>query len=148
MKKLIAVTVFSLLCQLTALANDDEITLFDRDGQPVAYIATDDHMNIYLWKGEPAAYLKKEGRDTHIYGFSGEHLGWFEKGIVRDDDGYAVGFIEGAVSKLTKLEPLKGLRKLTPLRNLEKLAPIKPVFKDRFSSTPLKAFLLLGSKDY
>jgi hypothetical protein len=148
MKRLIALTAILLFCRVSVLADDNEITLFDRDGTPVAYIAMDDHMNIYLWKGEPVAYLKKEGRDTHVYRFNGEHLGWFEKGIVWDDEGYAVGFIDGAVTKMTKLEPLKGLRKLTPLKNLEKLSPLKPLFREKFSATPLKLFLSSGSKEY
>jgi hypothetical protein len=31
---------------------------------------------------------------------------------------------------------------------LEKLTPLKPVLKNEFSDTPLKAFLLEGSKDH
>jgi hypothetical protein len=148
MRKLAILSIMLVFFQISVLGYDDEKTLFDRDGQAVAYIALDDESNIYLWKGEPVAYLKKDGSETHVYGFNGEHLGWFEKGIIWDHDGLAVGFIEGAVDKLTKLEPLKGLRRLTPLKKLEKLPPIKPTFKDKFSSTPLKLFLISGSKDY
>ena len=38
----------------------EEITLFDPDGNPVAYIAPDDKNTIYLWSGKPVAYLKGE----------------------------------------------------------------------------------------
>ena len=50
-----------------------EKTLYDTQGEPVAYIS--DHLNmvIYLWDGHPAAYLY----DYHVYGFNGQHLGWF-----------------------------------------------------------------------
>jgi hypothetical protein len=148
MKILISVLLLALATTFAVHAADKEKTLFDSEGEAVAYIALDDELNIYLWKGEPVAYLKKDAGDIHIYGFNGDHLGWFEKGIVYNKKGRVVGFIDGAVNKLTKLEPLKGLRKLTPLKALEKLAPLKPVFKSEFSDTPLKAFLMQGSRDY
>ena len=148
MKTFISVLLLALATTFPVHAADKEKTLFDSEGAAVAYIALDDELNIYLWKGEPVAYLKKDAGNIHIYGFNGDHLGWFEKGIVYNSKGRAVGFVEGAVNNLTKLEPLKGLRKLTPLKALEKLAPLKPVFKNEFSDTPLKAYLIQGSKDY
>jgi hypothetical protein len=147
MKKILLAIFIAVLFSLSAMAAEKEITLFDSDGQAVAYIALDNDLNIYLWKGQPVAYLKKEAGEVHIYGFNGDHLGWYEKGIVWNHKGRAVGFVEGAVTKLTKFEPLKGLRKMTPLKALEKLAPMKPVLKDEFSDCPLKGFLLMGMKD-
>jgi hypothetical protein len=148
LKTFISVILLALATTVAVLGADKEKTLFDSEGEAVAYIALDDELNIYLWKGEPVAYLKREAGDTHIYGFNGDHLGWFEKGVVYNSKGRAVGFVDGAVNKLKKLEPLKGLRKLTPLKALEKLAPLKPLLKSEFSDTPLKAFLLQGSKDH
>jgi len=40
-------------------------------------------------------YLDPEGNALAIYGFTGKHLGWNEDGIVRDREGYVVGFREG-----------------------------------------------------
>jgi hypothetical protein len=119
-----------------------EISLFNDAGEAVAYIDTDNEMNIYLWKGEPVAYLDGES----IYGFNGKHLGWFKKGIIWDHEGYAVGFIEGAVNKLTKLERLKGLQKLTPLKSLPQLEPLEPVHKSQWARLPLEIFLSMGKK--
>lgn len=148
MKTFINILLVLLATTVANHAADKEKTLFDSEGDAVAYIALDDELNIYIWKGEPVAYLKKEAEDIHVYGFNGSHLGWFEKGIIWNHKGYAVGFVEGAVSKVTKNEPIKGIRKITPIKRIAKLPPLKPTFKKEFSDMPLKAFLLQGSKDY
>jgi len=117
-----------------------EISLYDDTGEAVAYIDTDDEMNIYLWEGKPMAYLLEQS----VYGFNGKHLGWFKEGIIWDHEGYAVGFIEGAVNKLTKLERLKGLQELTPLKSLEELEPLEPLHQSKWARLPLKIFLSMG----
>jgi hypothetical protein len=88
-KRLISIfVVLSLL--VPAISYAREISLYDDAGEAVAYIDTSDEMNIYLWGGEPVAYMDGES----IYGFNGKHLGWLKKGVIRDHEGYAVGFIE------------------------------------------------------
>lgn len=119
-----------------------EVSLFDSEGNAVAYIDTEDNMAIYLWKGKPVAYIDGDS----IYGFNGKHLGWFERGIIFDHNGCAVGFIEGAVNKPTKLEKLKGLKQLQPLKSLKQFEPLKPLNKNYFSSVPLEIFLYMGIK--
>lgn len=123
-------------------AQDNDITLFDSVGAPRAYIATDDELTIYLWDGQPVAYLD----GTDIYGFNGTHLGWFEHGIVRDHDGRAVGFVEGAVSQVTQIEPIKSIRQIKPIKAIEEIAPIAPLFVSVWSATPLGVFLAAGSE--
>src|SRR4051794_4518208 len=73
------------------LAQEREVTLFDKNGAAVAYIAVDDEATIYLWQGRPVAYLKRDGDDVHIYNFEGKHLGWFDRGVIVDHDGNGVG---------------------------------------------------------
>ena len=104
MKKLI---LLLLLIPMISLAQ--EISLFNSDGDAVAYIDADDKDNtIYLWNGTPVAYLSPESNYYNIYGFNGNHLGWFEDGVVRNEDGDAVGFQKGAVSGIyTNYEPYK-----------------------------------------
>lgn len=139
-KKIATLLVFCLL--VPAISYAHEISLYDDAGEAVAYIDIDDEMNIYLWKGEPVAYLDGQS----IYGFNGKHLGWFKEGIIWDHEGYAVGFIEGAVNKLTKLERLKGLQKLTPLKSLQQLEPLEPLHKSLWARLPLEIFLTMGKK--
>jgi hypothetical protein len=127
-----------LLLPVTVLAR--EISIYDSKDEPVAYIDTDDEFNIYLWGGEPVAYLD----GNSVYGFNGKHLGWFREGIIWDHRGYGVGFIEGAVNMITKLERLKGLQQLTPLKSLQQLEPLEPLHTKQWSPTPLEIFLSMG----
>lgn len=140
LKILVASIIFSL--PLSTLVEAQEITLFDSEGTPVAYIETEEELTIFLWNGSPSAYLDGDS----IYGFNGKHLGWFSEGVIRDHDGYGVGFIEGAVSKFTKFEPFKSFKKFKPFRNFQEFKPIKPLFSNRWSSMPLDLFLLRGTK--
>lgn len=55
-----------------------EITLFDRLGYAIAYIAEDADHTIYLWSGHAVAYLAGE----NLYGWNGHHLGFFVDGVV------------------------------------------------------------------
>lgn len=80
--------LFSAIICLAVLASFKpyrEINLYDSSGSATAYI--DDYVAdqvIYLWDGRPEAYLIQ----TDVYGFNGKHLGWFEKGILHDNNGY------------------------------------------------------------
>lgn len=135
---LLAVAI-STVAPAAALAK--EISLFDRDGDAVAYVDTDSDATIYLWGGKPVAYLD----GANVYGFNGKHLGWFDEGIVWDHKGDGVGFVKGAVNKLTNLEGLKGLKELKPLKSLKDLPPLKPLTSAKFSRVPLELFLLQGA---
>jgi hypothetical protein len=57
-------------------------------------------MTIYLWNGRPVAYLdpdRMEGRFS-VYGFNGTHLGWYDKGVIWDDEGDAMLRYEGTLT--------------------------------------------------
>ena len=143
-----------LLCALflfftAGIAKAEEITLFNADGEPIAYIdAADTDLPIYMWDGTPVAYLFATDKDYfHIYGFNGKHLGWFENGLVIDHKGYRVGFQEGAVSKYTKYEPYKSYKKYKPYKAYRSYPPYKPYTQIRFSYNSLSLFLMAGKKD-
>lgn len=121
MKKILIIALFSFL--LITVAKAEEITLFDKKGDAIAYIADDNEMTIYMWDGTPVAYLVKKGDSENpktdkfsIYGFNGKHFGWLIKGIVRDHDGNATGFVKGAVNQSTKYEPYKSYKKYKPYK--------------------------------
>lgn len=67
-----------------------EISLYNTDGEAVAYIADDGEASIYTWEGEAVAYIVDGGI---IYGWCGQHIGWFADGILYDLNGYRVGFV-------------------------------------------------------
>ena len=69
--KNIIITCAALL-SLGFSAMAKEITLFNSDGEAIAYIdAEDEDLTIYMWEGTPVAYLDPDGDDFNIYGFNG-----------------------------------------------------------------------------
>ena len=146
MKQLI---LFLYLLTYSSFAfSQDEISLFNSKGKPVAYIDTDDDdLTIYLWDGKPVAYLSKSGGEFHIYGFNGKHLGWYIKGIIRDHEGDAVGSTKEATSTYKEYEPFKSYKQYKPYKSYKEYAPYKPYLGTSWSSTNLKLFLLQGIDD-
>ena len=134
--------IVSLSCSMKA----EEISLFNSNGEAVAYIDTNDEdLTIYMWNGYPVAYLTTaSGDDFNIYGCNGKHLGWYSDGIVRNHKGDAVGFIKGAVSKYTQYEPYKGYKQYKPYKSYKEYAPYKPYFSSSFSGESLALFLKRG----
>jgi hypothetical protein len=117
-----------------------EITLFNKNGTPVAYIA-DDGETIYLWDGRPVAYLKGD----KVYGWQGRQLGWFQNGTVFDIYGLRTGFIKSKSPIATEVEPLKAQKRLTPSRGKKQAQVIKPVLCYGYSNNPLEDLLEKGT---
>jgi hypothetical protein len=129
-----------------AAAPQREISLFDSDGQPVAYIAED--LTLYLWSGAPVAYLGNDRREGfNLYGFNGKHLGWLTSGVIRDHDGNVVGAFKEAFRSPTKFESEKGRKELKPTRSVTELEPSQPLLSRDWSELPLRMFLLQGVDD-
>jgi hypothetical protein len=118
-------------------------TLYDIDGNPIAYLDTDDGNTIYLWNGIPVDYIEQDGA---IYGFNGQHIGWYLSGYIYDNKGYIVGFNRKSARKLVKLSPLKSLKHLKPLKSLRQFRHFKPILRNVYSSLYLSQFLILGAK--
>jgi hypothetical protein len=143
MRKLIITLL--LLVSFAAIAGDDEVSLFDGGGKPVAYIAED--LTIYLWSGKPAAYLHNESGKQHVYGFNGKHLGWFIKGVVRDHDGNAVGAVKEAFNASVEYEPYKAYKQYKPYQAYREYAPYQPYLSQSWGELPLRLFLSQGAND-
>ena len=141
-KNLLLVALLFIYSDLFA---QDEISLFNHDGEAVAYIdSEDDDLTIYLWGGRPVAYLFSKSGEFHVYGFNGTHLGWFIDGIIRNHDGDAVGATEEATTMYTQYEPYKGYKEYKPYKSYRDYAPYKPYFSRSWSSMNFKLFLLMG----
>ena len=140
MKKLLLL----LIIGISTVSFSQEISLFDKDGDAVAYIDTDDDLTIYLWSGKPVCYLYSSGGKYHVYGFNGSHLGWFIEGVIRDHEGDAVGVTKDATSMYTNYEPYKGYKEYKPYKSYREYAPYQPYLSSSFSSTNFKLFLLQG----
>lgn len=139
------VLFFIIFSNKFCFASNQEITIYDKKEDYIAYIDTSD-LTVYLWAGKPVAYLEKNDDYFNIYGFNGKHLGWLENdGLLYDHDGYVVGFIEGALSKKTsKFEPMKGLKQLIPLKSFQQTEPYKPTLQQIWSNFLLSLFLATG----
>lgn len=136
--------VFFLFFSLS-LSAQDEIALYNSDGEATAYIDTGDKdLTIYLWAGAPVAYLYSKSGEFHVYGFNGQHLGWLIDGILRDHEGQVVASTKDAINMLTQLEPLKGFKEAKPFKNFKENIPYKPYLENFWSSKNLKLFLLRG----
>ncbi|MBB4804921.1 hypothetical protein HNP38_000193 [Chryseobacterium defluvii] len=135
---LIAVLLF------TTILKAQEISLFNSEGAPIAYMDTDDDdMTIYLWNGNPVAYLSGD----NIYGFNGKHLGWWIKGIVRDHKGDSIGALKSAFIGYTEYEPYKEYKKYKPYKSFKEYPPYRPYWSNYWSDNSFKIFLLQGIND-
>lgn len=135
------VTMFSL----TTLVNAQQVSLFNNQGEAVAYIDFSEDATIFLWNGTPMAFLEKDGDDICVFGFNGSFLGWYEEGIFYDKKGYVVGAKKGAVNMATKIEEIKGIQKITPIRPITAITPIQPILKNSWSSNSLTEYLYFGN---
>lgn len=119
----------------------NEITLFDFEGKPVAYIAVAQENTIYLWQGKPVAHLQKDSSVAKLYNFEGEHLGWFEDGFIFGHGGNVVGFAKGVLDVLTFIEPVKGAKLSKPAQRAEKPPELMPFSSGKWASKTLQSFL-------
>jgi hypothetical protein len=146
MRTLCAVVLTILFLPAIALP-DDEISLFDSSGKPVAYIA--EELTIYLWSGKPVAYLDEDSSNGgfHVYGFNGKHLGWFVRGVIRDHRGNGAGAIKEVFRSSTEYEPYKSYKQYKPYKSYKEYAPYRPYFSQSWSDIPLHLFLMRGGSD-
>jgi hypothetical protein len=127
-------------------SNNQQISLFDSQGDARAYIDFDEDATIFMWDGTPVAFLDKDGDDICVFGFRGGFLGWYENGMIYDKNGYTVGARKEVLSMLTNMERMKGMQKMTPMRPMTSMTPMKPFWKNRWSATTLTEFLYFGRK--
>ena len=83
-----------------------EIDLYDKNGEPVAYIADDAEQSIYMWDGHAVCYIY----EAKIYGWKGQHIGWYVDEIIYDLNGERVGFTKRTCPTLTSIPPIKYIK--------------------------------------
>lgn len=130
------------LARYSSPEDDDEVSLFDVDGRAIAYIAIDDELTIYLWGGKPVAYLDEDYDGYHVYGFNGNHLGWYVDGVIRDRRGDAACATRNRI-RSPGIEPIKRIKQIKPIQHIPKIPPVQPIFSAGFGSTTCR--ILLGS---
>ncbi|SHN12404.1 4-fold beta flower protein [Chitinophaga sp. CF418] len=139
MKRLLTFLLLLFCCRAAA----QDVALFNKDGKAIAYIDTKDKdRTIYLYSGEPVAVIF----EADVYGFNGKHLGWYEKGIVRDHDGKRIGNTKKAATGYTQYEPYKSYKRQKPYMGYKSYPPYKPYFSNNWSDESFEAFLLQGTE--
>jgi hypothetical protein len=118
-----------------------QTTLFDKNGEAVAYMTTDFDETIYLWEGHPVAYRYE---NHHIYGFNGRHIGWFIDQILYDNDGKRIGFTSNTCPVDTSKEPVKTERYPKDKKRSRWSAPPLPNLSFRMADQTLREFLIGG----
>jgi 4-fold beta flower protein len=118
-----------------------DTTIYDKNGEPVAYVADDYSGTIYLWEGEPVAYVYEE---VHVYGFNGRHLGWFRNDVLYSPDGTRVGFTSSTCPISISKSPLKSKRGRAGEIRPRWKAPAPPKFTLRLSDQDLGELLKQG----
>ena len=118
-----------------------EITLFDKHGKPVAYIADDGENSIYLWSGHAVAYIDGE----NVYGWNGKHLGWFVDGIIYNIRGRRVGSIREKCPFATYAEPAKNAKYAKYAKYARYAAYAIPALSTGYSDEDFEEFLKQGA---
>jgi 4-fold beta flower protein len=137
--------MLTVLLTSYAVFAEEEITLFDARGMATAYIAVDDDLTLYLWSGKPVAYLEGDSEGGfHIYGFNGNHLGWFVQGVIRDHEGDAACATKEHLG-FTEFEPFKSFKAFKPFKSFKAIAPFRPFFTTSWGDMPCGLFLAQGS---
>lgn len=109
-----------------------EADFYDRNGRPVAY--SNDGKHIFSFSGMPLAYIDQNS----VYSYQGQHLGWFDDGWIRDNQGGCVlytAFASGGPTRpMMQIKPVKGVRDIMPVRGVQSIRPIKPIKSISWSS--------------
>jgi hypothetical protein len=116
-----------------------ETTLYDKQGQPTAYIAADKE-TIYLWSGKAAAYIQ----DDKVFGFNGCHLGWTRNGVFYTQAGHRVGFRSDKCPAERHTSPVKCIKQEKRARRLRQVARIRPILQLSLSEEGFTEFLIKG----
>ncbi len=116
-------------------------TLFDKNGEAVAYIMDDYHETVYMWDGSSVAYLYN---DEHVYGINGRHLGWFINEIIYNGQGERIGFTSNTCPVAIAKEPVKTERRTMDEIRPRWSAPPTPKLTFNLGSRNLADFLMEG----
>ena len=116
-----------------------EITLYNKNGKPVAYIG-DDGATIYTWDGRAAGYLVKD----KVFGWNGRQLGWFDNGTIFDIYGLRAGFVKSKSPIPTDLEIGKAPKQPKGIKGVRQSPLLRPIMHYGYSNRSLEEILEEG----
>lgn len=110
-----------------------EITLYNRFGDPEAYIDKSKENTIFLWNGEAVAYIEGDC----VFSWNGKHIGWFEDDVFFGIDGYKIGATKWSCPMVTGHEPTKGDKRIQAEKVYSEKVPSKKVLKNTYTDENL-----------
>jgi hypothetical protein len=116
-----------------------ETTLYDKHGEPTAYIAAD-KTTIYLWSGKAAAYIDGD----KIFGFNGRHLGWTKTGVIYTQSGERVGFRSDKCPAARLTSMVKCIKQEKRAEKMRQVTKIRPIMQLRIAEEGFSEFLSKG----
>ncbi len=103
--------------------------LFGQQGYSDYFIYGNDR--IVRPNGSSLAWIDKQG---NVYGYDGNHLGWYENGCIRGHDGGVMAWQRnaknlGVIPPIPQIPPILSIPKIEPIRPIPSIPPIKPIPK-------------------
>lgn len=101
-------------------------TVFDKKGNP--FLVLHQNGRLVSFDGKSIGFVDGDS----VFDYNGRHRGWMEKGILRDHDGFCVGFLQGAndispILPIPKIPPIPAIPEIEPIRPIKEIKPIKPI---------------------
>ena len=87
---------------------------YNKKGSLIAY--TEDNYHVFSFTGEPLAYIN----EISVYTYEGKHLGFYQDGWIRDNDGLCVFFTKDA-----KGGPPRVMKDIGPVKSPKSKIPVK-----------------------
>ncbi|MDN7865052.1 hypothetical protein QZM19_16810 [Burkholderia multivorans] len=88
---------------------------------------------VYAWLDETSGrILDLRGKNLafvdgdSVYGWNGRHIGWWQDGHIRDQNG-AVAMFTDVASNLGVVAPVKAVRPVQPIKSIAPIRPVKSV---------------------
>ena len=124
-----------------------QISLFNSQGEAVAYIDFQDNNTIYLYDGSPVGFLENDGCNYCVYAMNGTLIGWYTGGIIYDRLGYPMVVSRGIVKMQLQREPEKLPKRKRVLDKNNPMIGCKeiPELRDSWSIHDFKIILLTNS---
>ncbi|HEY8027852.1 MAG TPA: hypothetical protein VIF60_25155 [Burkholderiaceae bacterium] len=114
--------------------------LFDGKGRPVAYVEHEGEAMLYLWSGHVAAYVSGD----LVFGWNGNHLGWYIDGVVYDLRGQRVGSTAEKCPRALQVLRVKAPKRARPPKHARHAEHKRPDFRPTYGEQDFEDFLKGG----
>lgn len=114
------------------------VWFYDRFGSPeILFI---ENTQLFINKnGKNLGFVK----NNVVYNYKGIHRGWLENGIIRDLNGFCLGFSRGytdspsPITPIPQIPPIKPIPQIPTTKPIPQIPRLKPIKKFSWSQIPL-----------